>query len=111
MAILSSPSFDATDVKTEELRFGQIKAAPSVFNELPATEELDVDGQHGNDTMARFNIDDLGYSCPLDQDDWGYDIVSLTGETETGQKFGGFDYIDYSDCSGAGDCHNYENQN
>ena len=95
MAVLSSANFDATEVKPWTLRFGLGEVAPVDGS----TRIYDIDGQHGDDTLVRFRVDQAGIFCDDTE-------VSLTGETNAGQVFVGTDMIDASDCSD-GSCHVY----
>lgn len=94
VAVLSSASFDATQVDPATLRFGFWEASPEA-----AATITNVDGQFGDDTRVRFKVPQTGILCN-DPD------VSLSGETYAGEAITGFDLIDATDCE-AGGCHVY----
>jgi probable HAF family extracellular repeat protein len=94
VAVLSSASFDATQVDPATLRFGSARAAktgPAVIS--------NVDGLHGNDTTVKFKIEETGIFCDDTE-------VMLSGETYAGEELGGIGAIDASNCE-AGSCHVY----
>ncbi len=94
VAVLSSPEFDATQVNPASLRFGAAAAtiaAPVVID--------DVDSLHGNDTVARFKVQDSGILCDDTE-------VALSGETYAGDPIAGVGTIDASQCESGG-CHLY----
>jgi hypothetical protein len=94
VAILSSADFDATQVDPATLRFGSAEA--------PIAEAVsigDLDGLHGDDTLAHFRVQESGIFCNDTE-------VLLTGETYTGELFAGVDTIDATECESGG-CHPY----
>ena len=94
VAVLSGPTFDATQVNPSTVRFGlgeAVPADPSIIS--------DVDGLHGDDTTLAFWTEDTGIFCDDTE-------VSLTGETYAGVAIQGSDTIDASDCISGG-CHQY----
>ena len=94
VAVLSSATFDATQVDPATLRFGVGQATPTA---PPVV--ANVDGQYGADTTARFQVFQSGIACN-DTD------VSLSGETYGGEQFIAEDAIDATQCAEGG-CHVY----
>jgi subtilisin family serine protease len=94
VAVLSSATFDATQVDPATLRFGVGQATPA---EPPVV--ANVDGQYGDDTTARFQVFQSGIVCN-DTD------VSLSGATYAGEQFIAEDAIDATECAEGG-CHAY----
>jgi hypothetical protein len=94
VVVLSADSFDATQVDPATLKFGSAEAGiaePVVIS--------NVDGQFGDDTTARFKVEESGIFCN-DAD------VTLTGRTYSGEPFSGTDSIDATLCEDGG-CHAY----
>ena len=94
VAILSSAEFDALQVDPATLQFGSARAPVA---DPPTTG--DVDGEFGDDMVAKFNVQETGIFC--DDTD-----VTLSGSTYAGDPFLGMDNIDASDCESGG-CHPY----
>jgi len=91
---LSSGDFDATQIDPTMLAFGYAGATPA-----EAVTIKDADGLFGQDTVARFLVEETGIFCNDTE-------VTLTGETYAGEPFTGTDMIDASDCE-VGGCHAY----
>ena len=94
VAVLGSAVFDATQVDPAKLRFGPAAA--------PTPEPVvisNVDGLHGDDTTARFPVQQTGILCNDTE-------VTLSGETYAGQLITGTDTIDATQCESGG-CHAY----
>ncbi|MGI9309777.1 MAG: hypothetical protein ACR2P6_10980 [Gammaproteobacteria bacterium] len=94
VAVLSSATFDATQVNPDTVRFGPADAAPA-----GAPDISQVDGQHGDDTTLDFRVADTGILC-------NDAAVALTGETYSGNLIEGTDSIDATECESGG-CHPY----
>jgi hypothetical protein len=94
VAILGSAEFDATQVDPATLRFGVAQATIAE----PVTIS-NVDGLHGDDTVARFNVAETGILCNDTE-------VTLTGATYAGEPIAGTDTIDATQCE-TGGCHEY----
>jgi subtilisin family serine protease len=94
VAVLSGPTFDATQVDPATLKFGAGQAAPA-----DAPVIANVDGQYGDDTTVRFKVNESGIICDDTE-------VGLSGETYSGDQFVGADSIDASSCE-TGTCHAY----
>jgi hypothetical protein len=95
VAILSSAEFDAVQVDPATLQFGSAKASVA---EAPTTDS-NVDGEFGNDTVAKFKVQESGIFCDDTE-------VTLSGATYAGDPFISTDNIDASDCVSGG-CHPY----
>jgi M6 family metalloprotease-like protein len=94
VAVLSSPTFDATQVDSSTVKFGLGEASPG---NPPIISN--VDGLHGDDTTLQFWTQETGILCNDTE-------VTMTGETYAGDGFTGTDTIDASDCI-IGGCHPY----
>jgi subtilisin family serine protease len=94
VAVLGSAEFDATQVDPATLSFG-----PAGAGIAEAVSISNVDGLHGDDTVARFNVEETGIACNDTE-------VGLSGETYSGQLIVGTDTIDATQCE-AGGCHAY----
>lgn len=94
VAVLSSADFDATQVNPASLEFGSAEATivDSVIID-------DVDGEYGDDSVAKFNVAEAGIFCDDTE-------VTMSGETYAGDPFASTDNIDASDCVEGG-CHPY----
>ena len=88
MAILSTPSFDATALDPRTVLFGVsgVESAPvqSVFE--------DVDGDGDTDLVLHFNTQDTGIAC-------GDTIAWLTGEVIGGPRIAASDSIRTVGCN------------
>jgi hypothetical protein len=93
VAVMSSADFDASEIDTASLRFGYGAA-----QHAGPVEQLDLDGQFGDDLQARFPVPDAAIECNDTE-------VTLTGVTTAGTPFAGTDSIDASQCEGG--CHQY----
>lgn len=93
VAVMSSAGFSASEIDTTSLRFAYGAAPPN-----GPVEQLDLDGQFGNDLQTRFPMLDAAIQC-------NDTAVTLTGVTTTGAPFAGTDSIDASQCEGG--CHQY----
>jgi len=94
VAILSSPTFDATQVNPASLLLGEASYDPT-----PPPEISNVDGLHGNDQTVKFFVGEIGIECNDTE-------LSLSGTTYAGDPIAGSGPIDASDCT-AGGCHPY----
>jgi hypothetical protein len=94
VAVLSSADFDAVQVDPATLKFGMGEAT-----QTDAVVIADVDGQFGDDTIAKFKVQESGIFCADTE-------VTLTGETYAGEQFTGTGSIDASECK-TGGCHAY----
>ena len=94
VAVLSSATFDASQIHPNTLVFGVNEATPAT-----AVEFLDLDSQHTLDAQTRFSVPETGIACNDTE-------VSLSGETLTGDAFTGTDTIDATQCASGG-CHAY----
>jgi hypothetical protein len=94
VAILSSPSFDATQVDPASLLLGDASYDPT-----PPPEISNVDGLHGNDQTVQFFVAEIGIECNQTE-------LRLSGTTYAGDPIAGSGPIDASDCV-AGGCHAY----
>jgi hypothetical protein len=94
VAVLSSATFDATQVDPSTVKLGLGQAAPTnapiIFN---------VDGLYGDDSTFKFLTESTGIFCNDTE-------VTLLGETYAGDAFIGTDMIDATNCV-AGGCHPY----
>jgi len=82
VAILTTPTFDATQVNPRRVRFG-----PNRARDLPERRRItDVDGDGDRNLVLRFRVLDTGLRC-------GDTQASLTGVTFTGQAFIGSDTV------------------
>jgi probable HAF family extracellular repeat protein len=88
VAILSTESFDATQVDWETVTFGPDGATES--HGRSHVEDVDRDGDM--DVLLHFDTQDTGIQC-------GDTEVTLTGETFDGQSFTGSDAIETVNCS------------
>ena len=95
VAILSSNEFNAVQVNPASLEFGYADASVAE----PPKINQNVDGEFGNDMVAKFNVQDAGIFCDDTE-------VTLTGATYAGDPFISTDSIDASDCVSGG-CHPY----
>jgi hypothetical protein len=87
VAILTTPSFDATTVDPTTVRFGRTGSEAT-----PVQSALeDVDGDGDTDLILHFNTQDTGIVC-------GDTAASLTGETLSGQAIVGTDSIKTVGC-------------
>jgi hypothetical protein len=82
VAILTTPTFDATTVDPFRVRFGP-QGATEVHNR---GHRRDVNGDGALDLVLHFTIQETGIAC-------GDTSVSLTGETFDGRKIQGSDTI------------------
>lgn len=94
VAVLSSAEFDGTQVDPATLKLGPAEASIA-----EAVSIEDADGANGNDTLARFNVEETGILCNDTE-------VVLSGETYAGEPIAGFDTIDATECE-TGGCHAY----
>jgi hypothetical protein len=94
VAILSSADFDATQISAQNLRFGPAGALPA-----EPLEFSDIDGLHGLDTTAQFDVPEAGILCNDTE-------AELSGLTYSGDAFAGSDMIDATQCEDGG-CHAY----
>jgi len=87
VAILTTPTFDATTVDPTTVKFGRTgtEAAPAHW----ALE--DVDGDADLDLVLHFRTQDAGIQC-------GDTSASLTGQTTGGQAISGFDGVKTVGC-------------
>ena len=85
VAILSTPSFDATTVDASSVRFGPAGAAP-VHSAL-----ADVDGDGDVDMILHFRTQNTGIVC-------GDTSATLTGHTTGGQLITGSDSVKTAGC-------------
>lgn len=84
VAILTTPSFDATAVKEETIRFGKLtrsEGAPVVNY-----QQTDVDNDGDIDNVLQFEMDQTGIEA-------GDTNASVRGETDEGDTFSGEDII------------------
>lgn len=85
VAILTTPTFDATTVDPSSLQFGPNLAIPVSV----ALEDVDRDG--GLDMILRFRTQETGIRC-------GDTVASLTGQTSGGRAIEGSDSIETVGC-------------
>lgn len=93
VAVLGSPTFDATQVDPATLAFGAAAAAP-----VGPVTITNVDGLYGDDTVADFEVGEVGILCNDTE-------VTVSGSTYAGQSFTGTDSIDATQCETG--CHAY----
>jgi hypothetical protein len=92
VTLLSSATFDATQINPASLRFGP--------GEASATDPIwwfDIDAASGLDATAQFEVSETDILC-------GDTEVSLTGATYAGDEFIGTDTIETTQCE-TGSCH------
>lgn len=82
VAILSTPTFDATTVNHRRVKFGPAGALPDL--EHVKTQDVNRDGQP--DLVLRFRIQETGIQC-------GQTTATLTGVTVLGDRVSGTDTI------------------
>jgi hypothetical protein len=85
VAILTTPTFDATTVDPSSVQFGPYLAIPFFI----ALE--DVDGDGGLDMILQFRTQETGIRC-------GDTVASLTGQTHGGRAIEGSDSIETVGC-------------
>lgn len=87
VAILTTDSFNAATVHPTSVRFGATGTEATPVH--TAMDDVDEDGD--TDMILHFNTQDTGIVC-------GDTDASLTGETVSGQKIGGYDSIKTVGC-------------